>query len=184
MRESTAKPAAFVVWLTGLSGAGKTTLGRRLEAELVDRGRIVELLDGDVVRTHLSKGLGYSRADRDTNIQRIAWVASRIARAGAIVVVAAISPYEEARENARRLVEQYAPFLEVYVSASIETCTQRDPKGLYERALKGEISDFTGVSAPYEEPTTPDLRVDTEALGPAACAALVIAELRERELLD
>lgn len=177
------KNGVFVLWLTGLSGAGKTTLARLLEAEFTDRGLVVELLDGDVVRTHLSRGLGYSREDRDTNVQRIAWVASRIARAGAIVIVAAISPYAEAREGARRLVEAYAPFLEVYVAASIETCTRRDPKGLYEKALKGEISDFTGVSHPYEEPAKPDIRIETEALDAEACAAVVIARLRERELL-
>jgi adenylyl-sulfate kinase len=174
----------LVLWLTGLSAAGKTTLARLLEAEFLDRGRLVEVLDGDVVRTHLSKGLGYSREDRDTNIQRIAWVASRLARAGAVVIVAAISPYAEARGAARNLIEAQAPFLEIYIAASVETCAERDVKGLYERAFRGEISDFTGVSAPYEEPTSPDVRVDSGELGPGACAELVMAVVRDRRLSD
>jgi adenylyl-sulfate kinase len=176
--------AGLVLWLTGLSGAGKTTLARLLETEFVNRGAVVEVLDGDVVRTHLSRGLGYSREDRDTNVQRIAWVASRIARAGGVVIVAAISPYAEARDQARGLIEEQAPFLEIHVAASVETCAKRDVKGLYEKAFRGEISDFTGVSSPYEEPTAPDIRLDTDGLDPDQCIKLVVAMLQDRKLTD
>jgi adenylylsulfate kinase len=170
----------FTLWLTGLSGAGKTTVSRLVGEELQRRGAHVEVLDGDVVRTHLSKGLGYTKEDRDTNIARIGWVASRLARAGAAVVVAAISPYAEARRRARETTEAYAPFIEVYVRASMDECARRDPKGLYRRALAGELPDFTGVSAPYEEPVAPDLELDTELEEPQACADHVIAFLVSR----
>ncbi len=142
----------FVIWFTGLSASGKTTIANIVEPELERRGYVVDHLDGDIVRTHLSKGLGYSKEDRDANIARIGWVASRLARAGAAVVVSAISPYEEARRHARSLVEQHAPFVEVHVATPIEECARRDPKGLYAQAFAGELEDFTGVSAPYEEP--------------------------------
>src|SRR5436190_20240257 len=133
----------FVLWFTGLSGAGKTTISNIVEPELERRGLLVEHLDGDIVRTHLSKGLGFSKEDRDANIARIGWVASRIARAGAAVVVSAISPYREARRNARRLTEEHATFVEVYVATSLEECERRDPKGLYVKAHSGEIPEFT-----------------------------------------
>ena len=142
--------------------------------QLTSRGGLVEVLDGDVVRTHLSKGLGYSKLDRDTNIARIAWVASRLARAGVAVLVSAISPYEEARREARRLVEEQAPFVEVHVATDLDECIRRDPKGLYRRALAGEIADFTGISAPYEEPLDPELRIDTSGIDPAESAAKVM----------
>ena len=148
----------FTVWLTGLSGAGKTTIAQRLEDELRRRGRGVEVLDGDVVRTHLSKGLGFSREDRDTNILRIAFVCSLLTRHGVAVISAAISPYAEARRQAR---EQIGAFVEVYVRCSLEELTRRDVKGLYARALRGEIANFTGVSDPYEAPEDPDVVVDT-----------------------
>src|SRR5213592_4577675 len=135
----------FVVWFTGLSAAGKSTIAGLVAGELEQRGLVVDTLDGDVVRTHLSKGLGFSKEDRDTNIGRIGWVASRLARAGAAVVVSAISPYEEARQRARRAVEQHGTFVEVHVATSLEECERRDPKGLYEKAHKGEIKGFTGV---------------------------------------
>jgi len=173
----------FTLWLTGLSGAGKTTVSRLVGDELERRGAPVEVLDGDVVRTHLSRGLGYSKEDRDTNIARIGWVASRLARAGASVVVAVISPYAEARRRAREMTEAFAPFVEVYVRASVDECARRDPKGLYERALSGELPDFTGVSAPYEEPVAPDLELDTELEEPQACAERVIALLESRGLV-
>src|SRR5712691_11182388 len=118
----------FTLWFTGLSGAGKTTIARHVGPELERRGLIVEYLDGDVVRTHLSKGLGFSKEDRDTNIERIGWVASRLARAGAAVIVSAISPYEETRAKARELTEEHAPFVEVFVSASVDECARRDTK--------------------------------------------------------
>ena len=148
----TEKSPGFTLWFTGLSGAGKTTIARLVGSELERRGLLVDYLDGDVVRTHLSRGLGYSKEDRDINIERIGWVASRLARAGAVVVVAAISPYEEMRRRARALTEEHAPFVEVHVSASVEVCARRDAKGLYTKALAGEIEDFTGISAPYEPP--------------------------------
>ena len=137
------------------------------------------MLDGDVVRTHLSKGLGYSKADRDTNIARIAWVASRLARAGVAVIVSAISPYEEARRKARDLVSEHAPFVEVHVATDLEECIRRDPKGLYKQALAGEIGDFTGITAPYEEPVAPELRIDTAGFEPSESAAQVLQRLEE-----
>src|SRR4051794_9502733 len=175
--------SGFVVWFTGLSGAGKTTVANIVEAELEQRGLVVDHLDGDIVRTHLSKGLGYSKEDRDANIHRIAWVSSRVARAGAAVIVSAISPYEEARRLARSLVEPHSPFVEVHVATPIEECARRDPKGLYARAFAGEIDDFTGVSAPYEAPQHPELRLDTTGATPAESAASVLARLAELSLV-
>lgn len=151
----------FTVWLTGLSGAGKTTIASLLAPELERRGRLVEHLDGDVVRRHLSPGLGFSRADRDSNIERIGWLASRFTRLGAAVVVSAISPYRETRDRCRAMIEEFGAFVEVFVSASVEECVQRDPKGLYERALAGQVADFTGVSDPYEPPANPDVTLHT-----------------------
>jgi adenylylsulfate kinase len=149
----------FVLWLTGLSGAGKSTLARTVTVALADRGHRVELLDGDEVRTNLTQGLGFSRADRDTNIARIGYVAGKLAKHGVAVVVAAISPYREARDKVRASVEN---FVEVFVDAPLETCAQRDPKGLYAKALAGEIANFTGVSDPYEPPEDPELVVHTD----------------------
>ena len=169
--------SGFVVWFTGLSGAGKTTVANIVEAELEQRGHVVDHLDGDIVRTHLSKGLGFSKKDRDANIARIGWVASRVARAGAAVIVSAISPYEEARRHARSLVEPHAPFVEVYVATPLEECARRDPKGLYAAAFAGEIDDFTGVSAPYEEPSSPEVRIDTTGISPAESARVVLEAL-------
>ena len=173
-----------VIWFTGLSAAGKTTIANVVAPELERRGHVVDVLDGDVVRTHLSKGLGYSKQDRDTNIARIGWVASRLARAGAMVVVSAISPYEEMRRHARGLVEQHAPFVEVHVATPIEECARRDPKGLYAQAFAGELADFTGVSAPYEAPRDPELRLDTTGLTPAEAAGIVLERLAELDLLE
>jgi len=167
----------FVVWFTGLSGAGKTTVANIVEAELEQRGHVVDHLDGDIVRTHLSKGLGFSKEDRDANIHRIGWVSSRVARAGAAVIVSAISPYEEARRHARSLVEPHVPFIEVYVATPLEECARRDPKGLYAAAFAGEIADFTGVSAPYEEPSSPEIRIDTTGVSPSESAQVVLAQL-------
>jgi adenylyl-sulfate kinase len=173
----------FVLWFTGLSAAGKTTVSTLVARELEARGLTVDVLDGDVVRTHLSQGLGYSKEDRDTNIARIGWVASRLARAGAVAVVSAISPYEEARRRARALVEEHAPFVEIHVATSLEVCAERDPKGLYKKALAGEIEHFTGVSDPYEEPASPELRLDTADREPAESAAAVVARLEELQLI-
>ena len=175
--------SGFVLWFTGLSAAGKTTVGSLVARELEARGHTVEVLDGDVVRTHLSQGLGYSKEDRDTNIRRIGWVSSRLARAGAAVVVSAISPYEEARRRARALVEEHAPFVEIHVATPLEVCAERDPKGLYAKARAGELENFTGVSDPYEEPVHPELRLDTAGREPAESAASVLARLEELEVI-
>ena len=173
----------FVLWFTGLSASGKTTIANLVEPELERRGLVVDHLDGDIVRTHLSRGLGFSKADRDANIARIGWVSARLARAGAAVVVSAISPYEEARRRARSLVEEQAPFFEVHVATPLEVCVDRDPKGLYHRAYAGEIDDFTGVSAPYEVPSNPELRLDTTGATPSESAAVVLARLAELGLV-
>jgi adenylyl-sulfate kinase len=175
--------SGFVVWFTGLSGAGKTTVANIVEAELEQRGHVVDHLDGDIVRTHLSKGLGFSKEDRDENIHRIGWVASRLARAGAAVIVSAISPYEAARRHARTLVEPHAPFVEVYVSTSLDECARRDPKGLYAAAFAGELPNFTGVSAPYEAPTGPEIVLDTTGISPSESARVVLARLAELEVV-
>src|SRR5712691_8878769 len=173
----------FTLWFTGLSGAGKTTIAHLVGPELDRRGHIVEYLDGDTVRTHLSKGLGFSKEDRDTNIERIGWVASRLTRHGAAVIAAAISPYDETRRKARTLIEQFGPFVEVYLKASVDECARRDVKGLYEKAFAGEIKEFTGVSDPYEEPDDAELVLDTELHTPEESAALVLAKLEELGLV-
>ena len=173
-----------MLWFTGLSGAGKSTIAELVGPELERRGLLVDYLDGDVVRTHLSKGLGFSKEDRDLNIGRIGWVASRLSRAGAVVIVSAISPYRETRDMARALVEQTSPFVEVHIATSVDECARRDVKGLYAKAYAGEIPAFTGVSDPYEEPEAPELRVETEGRTPTESAALVIAELERRGLVE
>lgn len=150
------------IWLTGLSGAGKSTIAERLAAELERRGRPVETLDGDVVRTHLSSGLGFSREDRDTNVRRIAFVARLVTRHGGAVITAAISPYRATRDEARATVSKVGDFLEVYVSCPIEETARRDVKGLYARARRGEIPAFTGLDDPYEPPLHPDVTVHTD----------------------
>ncbi|GIW12810.1 MAG: hypothetical protein KatS3mg062_0249 [Tepidiforma sp.] len=152
----------FVLWFTGLSGAGKSTLTNLLAPRLRERGLRVEVLDGDEVRTHLSKGLGFSRADRDTNILRIAYVARLLARNGVAVITAAISPYRETRDAARAMVEaDGVPFIEVHLAASLEACEARDVKGLYAEARAGKRPGFTGIDDPYEPPLQPELRLDT-----------------------
>jgi adenylylsulfate kinase len=177
------RPGGFTLWFTGLSGSGKTTIAHLVGPELDRRGHIVEYLDGDTVRTHLSKGLGFSKEDRDAHIERVGWVASRLTRHGATVIAAAISPYEETRRTARRLVEEWGPFVEVFVKASVDECARRDVKGLYEKAFKGEIKEFTGVSDPYEEPADPELIVDTEELGPEEAARKIVERLEQLGLV-
>ncbi|MGH2935657.1 MAG: adenylyl-sulfate kinase [Gaiellaceae bacterium] len=171
--------SGFTLWFTGLSGSGKTTISELVAPELERRGLLVERLDGDVVRTHLSHGLGFSKEDRDANIERIGWVASRLTRAGAAVVVSAISPYATARSKARALVEEFGPFVEIHVATPVEECEKRDVKGLYARARAGEIAEFTGISDPYEEPNAPELRIDTTEHDPEESARLVLAKLEE-----
>ncbi len=177
------REGGFTLWFTGLSGAGKSTIAHLVGPELDRRGLVVEYLDGDTVRTHLSKGLGFSKEDRDTNIERIGWVASRLTRHGAAVIAAAISPYEETRRKARAMVEEWGAFVEVHVQASVDECARRDVKGLYEKAFRGEIKGFTGVDDPYEPPASPELVVDTEAHDPEESARLVVAKLEELGLV-
>jgi adenylyl-sulfate kinase len=167
-----------------LSGAGKTTIAELVRPELEARGHRVEWLDGDVVRTHLSKGLGFSKEDRDANIERIGWVASRLTRHGAAVIVSAISPYAETRGKARDMVEEFGPFVEVHIATSVEECARRDVKGLYEKAFRGELKEFTGVSDPYEEPESPELRIDTEEHEPAESARIVLDKLEQLGLVE
>ena len=177
------RPGGFTLWFTGLSGSGKSTIAHLIGPELDGRGLVVEYLDGDNVRTHLSKELGFSKEDRDTHIERLGWVASRLTRQGGAVITAAISPYEATRRMAREMIEEVGTFVEVYVKASVEECAKRDVKGLYEKAFKGEIKEFTGVSDPYEEPSAPEIVLDTEAHSPEESAALVVGELERLSLL-
>jgi adenylyl-sulfate kinase len=170
-----------VVWFTGLSGAGKTTLADALIPHLRCAGKKVEVLDGDVVRTHLSKGLGFSREDRDTNIARIAFVAHLLARNGVVVVVAAISPFRKARDEARVTI---GDFVEVYVAPPLEACIKRDVKGLYRKALAGEIAQFTGVSDPYEAPLAPEVVIDTSVLSVDEGVSRIVTKLRELGYLE
>ncbi len=148
----------FTLWFTGLSGAGKSTLANLVAEELRRREHLVEILDGDEVRTNLSKGLGFSKEDRDTNIRRIGYVCNLLARNGVIAISAAISPYRDVRDEVRR---NHQRFFEVYMRCSIEKLSERDVKGLYKKALAGEIKNFTGVSDPYEEPLNPELVLDS-----------------------
>ena len=155
---TTPTDTGFVLWLTGLSGAGKSTVAAKLAPALAERGHRVELLDGDEVRTNLCQGLGFSRADRDTNIARIGYVAGKLAKHGVAVLVAAISPYRQARDQVRAAVDH---FVEVHVAAPIATCAQRDPKGLYAKALAGQLPNFTGITDPYEPPLHPEITLHT-----------------------
>ncbi|MPQ98554.1 adenylyl-sulfate kinase [Modestobacter sp. I12A-02628] len=174
----TPPPPGVTVFLTGLSGAGKSTVADALVAELTAAGRPVTVLDGDVVRTHLSSELGFSRADRDLNIRRIGWVAGEVVRHGGTVVVAAIAPYEQARQQARALVQEHGHFLLVHLSTPLEVCEERDVKGLYARARAGEIREFTGISDPYELPVDPELTIDTSRTPVSGSVALI------REAMD
>jgi len=173
------REGGFTLWFTGLSGSGKSTIAHVIGPELDRRGFVVEYLDGDTVRTHLSKGLGFSKEDRDTNIERIGWVASRLTRQGGAVIAAAISPYRETRAKARELVEQFGRFVEVYVATSLEECARRDVNGLYKKAFAGEIKGFTGVDDPYEPPESAEVVVETEGKTPEESAEVVIAKLED-----
>ena len=173
-------PAGFTIWFTGLSGAGKSTIAALLERKLRERGGLVEVLDGDVVRTHLSKGLGFSREDRDTNILRIGWVCEVLSRNGVIAIVAAISPYRATRDQVRSRIDQ---FVEVFVDCSLDVCIERDVKGLYKKALAGEIKEFTGVSDPYEAPLQPEITIYTDRETPAESVGRILAYLEHSGLL-
>lgn len=171
----------FTLWFTGLSGAGKSTISQIVEKELRRRGLKVEVLDGDVVRTHLSKGLGFSKEDRDTNIRRIGWVCEVLSRNGVCAIAAAISPYRDIRDEIREKIDH---FVEVYVEAPIEVLAERDVKGLYRKALAGELENFTGVSDPYEPPLNPEVTCHSDGREtPEQSAAKVLAKLEELELI-
>ena len=168
--------AGCTLWFTGLSGSGKTTISKLVEAELRRRGRKVESLDGDVVRTNLSKGLGFSKEDRDTNIKRIAFVCDLLSRNDVVAIAAAISPYREVRDYARAQIEN---FVEIFVDCPIDVCIERDTKGLYKKAIAGEIANFTGISDPYEEPLSAELVIKSSEETPEESAGKVIARLKE-----
>ena len=170
----------FVLWFTGLSGSGKSTLAEALVPQLRERGVPVEVLDGDEVRTNLSKGLGFSKSDRDTNILRIGYVAKLLSRNGVAVIAAAISPYAEIRDRVRASVED---FIEVHTDCSIDALIERDPKGLYKLAIAGEIENFTGISDPYEAPQTPELRIDTEHESVEESLAQIVGYLEAQQLI-
>ena len=170
----------FVVWLTGLPGSGKTTIARALEPKLRKLDWPVEIIDGDEIRQNLSKGLGFSREDRETHLRRCAYVAKLLSRNGVAVIAALISPYRNVRDYARK---ETTNFLEVYVKCSVKTCAERDPKGLYKKASAGEINNLTGPQDLYEDPLNPDLVVDTEKLSLAESVDMIIRRLEELNLI-
>ncbi len=174
--ELSSKQKGVTVWFTGLSGAGKTTINDALTAKLRDRGIKLEVLDGDIVRTNLTKGLGFSKEDRDENVRRIGFVSNLLTRNGVIVLVAAISPYRAIREEVRSRI---GDFIEVHVSAPVEVCEERDVKGLYAKARSGEIKQFTGISDPYEEPMNPEVNCETHKETLEESVNKVIAKLEE-----
>ncbi len=174
----------FTVFFTGLSGSGKSTIANALMVKLMEMGgRPVTLLDGDVVRKHLSSELGFSKEHRDINIKRIGYVASEITKNGGIAICAPIAPYTATRRAVREMIEAYGAFVEVHVATSLEECEARDRKGLYKLAREGKIKEFTGISDPYEEPTTPELRVDTTGVDVDHCAHQVILKLESMGLI-
>jgi len=170
----------FTLWFTGLSGAGKSTLAQAVAEHLRARGMKVEVLDGDVIRTNLSKGLGFSKEDRDTNIRRIGWVCEVLSRNNVVAIAAAISPYKSIRDEIRAKIEN---FVEVYVDVPLEEAIRRDVKGLYEKALRGEITNFTGVSDPYEPPENPEVVCHTAEESVEQSVAKIMTKLEERGLL-
>ncbi|MFB3785136.1 MAG: adenylyl-sulfate kinase [bacterium] len=174
--EPKCKHAGFTVWFTGLSGAGKSTISAVLIREFQRRGIKHEVLDGDVVRTNLSKGLGFSKEDRDINIRRIGFVCHLLTRNDVVAIAAAISPYRAIRDEVRRMIGH---FVEVYVKAPLEVCEQRDVKGLYKKARAGEIKEFTGISDPYEEPLHPEVICETHRETPEESAEKILSKLRE-----
>jgi adenylylsulfate kinase len=176
------KSDGFTVWMTGLPGSGKSTLATLLKGKLEAQGRRVEILDGDEVRKGLSRDLGLSREDREEHAWRVSFVSKLLSRNGVVAIVALISPYRTSRENAKQTIGPER-FLEVYVKASLQVCEMRDPKGLYAKARRGEITNMTGIQDPYEEPVDADIVVETEKGTPEASAEFVIQELRRRRRL-
>jgi adenylylsulfate kinase len=174
----------FTLWFTGLSGSGKSTLTEKLEAEFRARNYKVERLDGDIVRTNLSKGLTFSKEDRDINVRRIGFVCDLLSRNGVVAISAAISPYENIRQECREMVESHgAAFVEVYTKCSLDELVRRDVKGLYKKALAGEIQHFTGVSDPYEEPVNPDVLVESDSEPVEEAYAKILRYLEEKGLI-
>ena len=182
-REGVLGQRGCVVWLTGLSASGKSTIAAAFERRMVSAGRVAYVLDGDNVRRGLCGDLGFSPADRDENIRRAGQVAALFADAGVVAVVAFISPYRAARRRAREMVPP-GRFVEAFVDTTLEECERRDPKGLYRKARAGEIDDFTGVDAPYEVPASPELRLPTADTTPRQCAAMIVDFLEARGLLS
>jgi sulfate adenylyltransferase len=186
LRESIKKDArpGVALFFTGLSGSGKSTLAQLLLAQLQElQDRNITFLDGDVIRDHLSKGLGFSKEDRDENVKRVGFVASEIVKHGGIVICSLIAPYRDARRYVRNMIEHEGEFIEIYVQTSLEECERRDTKGLYEKARKGLIKGFTGISDPYEEPERPELIAKTEEATPEELVAQIIQYLYDREIL-
>jgi adenylylsulfate kinase len=173
-------PQGVTVWFTGLPSAGKTTIANLVEERLAQGGRPVEVLDGDVVRSHLSRGLGFSKADRDENIRRIGYVAGLLTGHGVTVLVSAVSPYRAVRDELRTTIGRVGGFLEVHVATDLATCRARDVKGLYARQARGELRGLTGVDDPYEPPLAPELVLDTAVEPPEASADRVLALLEGR----
>jgi adenylyl-sulfate kinase len=178
------KNKGFTLWFTGLPCSGKSTLAEMVARELERRGRLVDILDGDVVRTHLTKGLGFSKEDRDTNIRRIGYVCGLISRHGGIAISAAISPYRAIRDEVRENVSRSATFVEVFVDTPLEVCIQRDVKGMYKKALAGEMRGFTGVDDPYEPPLNPELVIRTTEEKEQESAAHILTKLEQMGLVE
>ena len=178
------KQSGATIWFTGLSGSGKSTVAYTVEHALVERGHLAYVLDGDNIRHGLNKNLGFSPEDRTENIRRIGEVAKLFADTGVLTFTSFISPYRADRDLVRKIHEDgKLPFIEVFVNAAVEVCETRDPKGLYKKARAGELKEFTGISAPYEEPLKPELVLDSARLDPKQCAVVVLDYLTERGLL-
>ncbi len=173
----------FVLWLTGLPGSGKTTLAYKLKNILLKKEVKVEVLDGDWVRQTINVGAGFSKEERKRHLLRVAWIARLLARNDVITICSFVSPYREVREEVRKIVEEEVPFIEVYVKASLDTVIKRDPKGLYKKALNGEIKNFTGISDPYEPPTKPDIIIDTDNESVEESVQKILSYLKKKELL-
>jgi len=173
-------PKGFTIWFTGLPCSGKSAIAKLVEQELRQRGLKVELLDGDVVRTNLSQGLGFSKEDRDTNIRRVGFVCKLLARNGVVAIAACISPYREVRDELRREIDD---IVEIFVKCPVEVCMERDVKGMYKKALAGELPNFTGVSDPYEEPLRPEVTVETDKEALSESTGKILRKLKELGLV-
>ncbi len=173
----------LVVWFTGLPGSGKTTIANRLADILKSKGFKVEVLDGDWARKTVSIGAGYTREERRIHLVRIAWISRLLARNGVVVLCSFVSPYRDVRREVRRIIEEEVPYIEVYVKCSLEECMRRDPKGLYKKALRGEIKHMTGLDDPYEPPEKPEITIDTENLSIEDNIEIILNYLREKRFI-